>query len=291
MRYVKWLSLPVIGIVLTVGIIYQARLSGMGQPAPARASTASSFANLKAEGRVVTYPGSEVVVSTDVDGTIVRLLVQEKDVVRKGQLIAELRSDDLRAQIDEATARVAEAESDIHLYEVEVKRAESLWEQKVGTRQAVDRAQRDVDGARARRDTAQANVRALEARLAKNLIYAPISGTVVERHIQQGETMKQGAPIVTIADLGRVRVEAEIDEFDAARIRMGLPVRVTAEGYEGSGWQGAVEEIPDAVTSRRLKPLDPGRPTDTRVLLVKVAFQQKTPLKLGQRVELEFEQK
>jgi RND family efflux transporter MFP subunit len=290
MRFLKWLSLPVIGMLLTLGIIYQSRVAGMTQPSAVRAS-ASAPASLKAEGRVVTYPGSEVVVSTDVDGTIVRLLVKEKDVVQKGQLIAELRSDDLRAQIDEAKARVAEAESDIHLYEIEVKRAESLWEEKVGTRQAVDRAQRDVEGARARRDTAQASVRALEARLAKNLIYAPISGTIVERHIQQGETMKQGTPVVTIADLGRMRVEAEVDEFDGARIRLGLPVRVTAEGYEGSGWQGAVEEIPDAVTSRRLKPLDPGRPTDTRVLLVKCAFQQQTPLKLGQRVELEFDGK
>ena len=288
MRFLKWLSLPVIGIILTVGIIYQARLNGMGQPSPARVATPAN-ANLKAEGRVVTYPGSEVVVSTDVDGTIVRLLVKEKDVVKKGQLIAELRSDDLRAQIDEAKARVAEADSDIHLYEIEVKRAEGLWQEKVGTRQAVDRAQRDVESARARRDTAQASVRALEARLEKNLIYAPISGTVVERNIQQGETMKQGTPIVTIADLSRVRVEAEIDEFDGARIHLGLPVRVSAEGYN-SGWQAKVEEIPDAVTSRRLKPLDPGRPTDTRVLLVKCAFQEKTPLKLGQRVELEFDE-
>ncbi len=290
MKFMKWLSLPVVGILLTVGIIYQARVSGMGAPSPARVSTSDS-ANLKAEGRVVTYPGAEVVVSTDVDGTIVRLLAKEKDVVRKGQLIAELRSDDLRAQIDEAKARVAEADSDIHLYEIEVKRAEGLWQEKVGTRQAVDRAERDVESARARRDTEQASVRALEARLEKNLIYAPISGTVVERNIQQGETMKQGTPIVTIADLTRVRVEAEIDEFDGARIHLGLPVRVTAEGYPADGWQAKVEEIPDAVTSRRLKPLDPGRPIDTRVLLVKCAFAGKTPLKLGQRVELEFDQK
>ncbi len=49
-----------------------------------------------------------------------------------------------------------------------------------------------------------------------------------------------------------------------------------------------MEEIPDEVEGRKLKPEDPGKPTDTRVLLVKVAFDEATPLKLGQRVEVDF---
>ena len=46
-----------------------------------------------------------------------------------------------------------------------------------------------------------------------------------------------------------------------------------------------MEEIPRSVTLRRLKPQDPGRPTDTRILAVKVAFAEPTPLKLGATVE------
>ena len=92
----------------------------------------------------------------------------------------------------------------------------------------------------------------------------------------------------TIADLKRVRIEAEVDEFDAGRVALGAPVVVRAEGYDGQSWRGRVEEIPDAVSGRKLKPQDPGRPQDTRVLLVKVALDQATPLKLGQRVEVEI---
>ena len=50
-----------------------------------------------------------------------------------------------------------------------------------------------------------------------------------------------------------------------------------------------MEEIPDSVTLRRLKPQDPSRPTDTRILAVKVAFAEKTPLKLGTTVELRIQ--
>ena len=87
-----------------------------------------------------------------------------------------------------------------------------------------------------------------------------------------------------------MRIEAEVDEFDAGRVALGAPVIVRAEGYNNQQWKGRVEEIPDTVVGRRLKPEDPGRPTDTRVLLVKIALDGPTPLKLGQRVEVEIQQ-
>ena len=93
---------------------------------------------------------------------------------------------------------------------------------------------------------------------------------------------------MTIADLKKLRIEAEVDEFDAGRVTLGAEVVVKAEGFDDQQWRGIVEEIPDSVIARKLKPEDPGRPSDTRVLMVKVALQEKTPLKLGQRVEVEI---
>ena len=99
-----------------------------------------------------------------------------------------------------------------------------------------------------------------------------------------------GTRLVTIADTNRVRIEAEVDEFDAERVRLAQAVKITAEGYAGQSWGGVVEEIPDAVSEKNLKPQDPGRPTDARVLRVKIRFQEPTPLRLGQRVEVEIKQ-
>jgi multidrug resistance efflux pump len=113
---------------------------------------------------------------------------------------------------------------------------------------------------------------------------------ITSRFVQPGEAIAAGAPVVSIADLTRTRVEAEVDEFDAGRIHAGASATITAEGYEGT-WQGRVEEIPDSVTTRRLKPQDTSKPVDTRVLLVKVALNEATPLKLAQRVEIEFSTK
>ena len=62
-------------------------------------------------------------------------------------------------------------------------------------------------------------------------------------------------------------------------------------GLARATWRGTVEEIPDAVTTRRIKPQDTSKPIDTRVLLVKVAMAEPTPLKLAQRVEIAFSTK
>jgi len=102
------------------------------------------------------------------------------------------------------------------------------------------------------------------------------------------ETVAAGGQLLRVARMDRVRVEAEIDEFDLSRVRLSSPVKVHAEGMAGS-WRGHVEEVPANVVGRKLKPQDPARPSDTRILLVKVALDEPTPLKLGQRVELELE--
>jgi RND family efflux transporter MFP subunit len=297
--------IPLFALGLTLAVIVQVRSARGGSPsipglaalgagggekasaaqAPAAAETAQGIV---AEGRLVTYPGAEVVVAPEVGGTVVRLLVREKDRVRKGQTLAELKADDLRAELNEARARVAEAEADIRFADVDLDRAQRLLDAQVGTPATTDRARSTRDAAHARRQTALASVARLEALLAKTRIVAPIDGVVITRSVDAGEHVEPGEPLLTVANLDRTRIEAEVDEFDAGRVTLGSPVTVKAEGFAGQAWKGSVEEIPDAVVGRRLKPQDPGRPSDTRVLLVKVALGEATPLKLGQRVEVEI---
>jgi len=276
----------VVVVILTV-----AQVRGMRNPhATASGSTAPAArpqVRLAAEGRLVAYPGAEVTVSSDSAGTIESLLVKEKDVVRKGDVMAVVKADDTLAALSEARSRVGESKADIRLFDTERKRARQLFEQEVGSKQLWDKAQRDLEAAQARLSSTAAEVRRLQALVEKNVIRAPISGTVVARFVDAGERITDGDPVITLADLSRTRVEAEVDEFDIARVGMDAQVTVTAEGFTKQ-WSGRVEEIPDAVISRRLNPQDPSKPIDTRVLLVKVALEQPTPLKLGQRVEVQI---
>ena len=283
------LLIPLAGLALAGAVALQGRGLGAERRAePAANPAAAARERVVAEGRLVAYPGAEITLSAEVSGTLVELPIVEKQEVRRGQLVARLRADDLEAELAEARARLAEVAAEIRLAETELARSEQLLAKQVDTAARRDRARRDLEVASARRETALAAIARLGAELAKRRVLAPIDGVVLARAVDPGETLAARAPIATLADLARVRIEAEVDEFDAGRIRLGQAVTVRAEGYAGEGWRGTVEEIPDAVSGRRLKPQDPGRASDTRVLLVKVRLDAPTPLKLGQRVEVEI---
>jgi RND family efflux transporter MFP subunit len=285
----KALGFGLVTLAAVAGTVLQARgvvapraAGGTAQPVAEKPAAAG----VAAEGRVVAYPGAEVRVGAERGGRLVRVLVEEGAAVRKGQLLAEIESDELRAALAEARARVVEAEAEGRLADANLARRRQLAEEKILAVNDLDQATRDVETARARVETAKASVLRYEALLAKSRIAAPIAGTVVARRVDAGQMVETGDHAFTVADLGRLRIEGEAHEADAEAVVLGTEVTITADGYPGRSWRGRVEEIPDAVTLRRIKPQDPSRPTDARVLAVKVAFAEPAPLKLGTTVDL-----
>ena len=139
MQTLQRIALLVVAVFMLMALVVQARklesrgASNRRNVVPSK----STPAEIRAEGWVVAYPGADLTVGTDVAGTVVQMMVKEKDQVRKGQLIAELRSDDTRAALDEARATVAQADADIQLFDTEVHRAQMLFDEKVGTKQAL----------------------------------------------------------------------------------------------------------------------------------------------------------
>jgi HlyD family secretion protein len=277
-----------IGLGLAVATVLQARSAAVVATAPGARTTTAAARAVAAEGRVVTYPGAEVRVSAERGGRLVRLEVQEGDPVREGQVLAEIESDELRAALSEARGRVAEAEAEVRLAELNRERRLKLLAQQIVSAHDADEADRDLERARARVVAARAEAVRYEAQLRKSRILAPLSGTVTARHVDAGETVETGDAVVTVADLDRLRVDAEADEADAGSLAVGALAAITADGYPGREWRGRVEEVADSVTLRRLKPQDPSRPTDTRILAVKVAFEEPSPLRLGTTVELKI---
>jgi HlyD family secretion protein len=243
-----------------------------------------------AEGRVAAYPGAEVTVGTEVLGTILEMPAREKATVRRGELLVQLRDDDLRASLGEARSRLTEVELALRLERARFG-MDRVLPGLVGQPSPSPNTRRDeLTAAEAHRAAARAAVARRGSGAAHDRILAPIDGVVIARHADPGETVAPAAPLVTIADLARLRIEAEVDEFDIPHIAPDAEATITAEGYPGPGWRGRVEEIADTVGPRRTRPEDPARSPDTRVLLVRIAFLQKTPLKLGQRVEVEITQ-
>jgi HlyD family secretion protein len=259
-------STLVLGSLLAGVAVYewqQAKAGNVIGSARAQAkSSRSQPQNVLAEGRVTVPVGAEITIGAELSGKLLRLSVKEQDRVKAGDVIGEIDVKEQQAALNEAWARVvAEA--------------------------TLDRSVHDSTAAESHRGALLAGAARISATIAKAKLIAPIDATVTQRLADAGEMVSAGTPIVTLTDLGHLRVDAEVGEFDAARVRLGADVTIRAEGYEPR-WHGKVAEIPDRVVPRALKPLDPSRPVDTRVLVIKVELSEPVPLKLGQRVEVEI---
>ena len=158
--------------------------------------------------------------------------------MRAGDLLAEIESDEMRAALEEARARVTEGEAEVRLAELARERRQRLVDEKILAAHDLDQATRDLDTARARVLTAQASVSRYEAQLRKSRIVAPIAGTVTARQVDAGQTVETGDAAFTLANLARLRIEGEAHEADAGAIVLGAPVQITAEGYPGQSWKG-----------------------------------------------------
>jgi RND family efflux transporter MFP subunit len=266
---------------------WQQARSGRVIPLAQAKAGAQTPQNVLAEGRVAVPPGAEITVGAELDGKLLSLSVTEQQSVKAGDVLGEVDVKEQQAALGEAWARVREAGADVDFSTRERKRAQQLWNSNVVAEASLDRSVHDASSAQRRRSSLLAGAARISANIAKAKLVAPIDGVVTQRFADAGEMVAVGTPIVTLTDLSRLRVEAEVGEFDSARVRLGADVTIRAEGYE-QRWRGKVQEIPDRVGPRSLKPLDPSRPVDTRVLLVKIALAEPLPLKLGQRVEVEL---
>jgi RND family efflux transporter MFP subunit len=284
MKNATLVGLGIVGVGLVGITVVQAW--NVSAPATHAAPSGPAVRLVAAEGRVAAYPGAEVRVAAERVGRLVRVHVEEGQTVRSGQVLAEIESDELRASVEQSQARLAEAEAQARLAEVTLGRRERLAQEGVLSPHDLDEARNGRDTAQARIATWRADIERQRSQLARSRVLAPLSGVVTLRSVDAGETVETGQVLFSVADLRRLRVEAEADEADASQIAVGAPVMVTAQGWTGQSWRGSVEEVADSVTPRRLKPQDPARPTDTRVLAVKVAFTEPSPLKLGATVEL-----
>ena len=281
-------TLVFVGVALGVASYewHQAKSATLPSGAAPKAKAANSAAVL-AEGRLMAYPDAEVTLGAETNGKLLKLLVHERDHVERGDVIAEIDVAEQRAALNEAWARVKEADPDIAYLAQERSRSEQLFARNAVARAAYDKSTHDAESATRHRTALLATSARLKAQVDKATVRAPIAGTVTTRFVEAGAYVSPGAPIVTLVDLTRLRVQAEIGEFDTARVALGAKVTLRAEGYAPT-WRGSVEEIPDEVVARQMKPLDPSRPVDTRVLLVKIRLDEPVPLRLGQRVEVEI---
>ena len=226
-------------------------------------------------------PLSRVAVKPKLPGTIEKMLVDIGDAVTMGQTIATIDRREIDAQADAAVATVSVGKAALETAEaslanavLEHDRAQNLFDKGALPRQRLDGAQTLHRSAVAQRDLAAANLAQAEAALRRArevqrnaTITSPVNGYVVERNYDAG-AIPGDKPVVVVADMRQMKLEAGVSELEAGRIRVGLKARVSVQAKPGQTFDGVLAAIAPEVDERnRHFMIDVRVPNANRALL------------------------
>jgi HlyD family secretion protein len=188
-----------------------------------------------------------VQVGSQISGTIKALHADFNDIVKKGQLLAQIDPELLRAQVVQAQADFDKSIASANLAKREYERAQSLFENHLISESDKETALTNSELAQANVKSSQANIDRLKTNLNYATILSPIDGVVISRDVDLGQTVAASlsAPtLFTIAqDLTKMQVNAVIDEADIGKIEDGQDVIFTVDAYPDKSFTGIVKQI------------------------------------------------
>ena len=192
-------------------------------------------------------PVETVEVGTQVSGKVEKIYVDFNDVVKKGDLLAELDKLTLNQSLSRAKASLTSAESQLNYAKLTYERTKQLYESNAATLAAYQEAQNTYTQAQMSKKNAQAAYDQAKVDLSYAEIYSPIDGIVLDRAVEVGQTVAASfstPTLFTLAnDLTKMQVEADVDEADIGQVKEGQRVTFTVDAYLGENFNGTVSQI------------------------------------------------
>lgn len=215
---------------------------------------------VRAEASGQIEPIRVVEVKSKISGELTRITVETGDEVQQGALIGTVDPRDVRNAYAQAAADLELARARVETARAQRRRAEQLAKEGILSTQDLENARLEETNARAQLLKARTNLELAQEKTGDVTIRAPISGTVIEKTVEQGQIIASasgnvsgGTTLVKMADLSTVRARALVDEVDIGRIRAGQDATVEVEAYPGRTFRGKVIKIePQAVVEQNV---------------------------------------
>jgi len=192
-------------------------------------------------------PVTKVAVGTQVSGIISEIRVDFNDQVQKGQVVASIDPTLLESAVRDAQANLAKNLAQFQQLQSEYTRFEKLSREGLVSQTEYDTAKYSLEVGRETVSSSEIALARAKQNLSYATIYAPISGTVIERNVDVGQTVAASfsAPqLFLIAnDLRRMQILATVDESDIGRIREGQSVRFRVQAYPDRTFEGTARQV------------------------------------------------
>jgi HlyD family secretion protein len=188
-----------------------------------------------------------VQVGTQVSGIINRIYVDFNDQVRRGQLMAEIDTTLLVSAVQDARSAVNRNLAQRDFAKVELDRITGLYELAFSTEVEYNQAAYDLQLAEANLVSARISLERADRNLRYAKIYAPMNGVVIERSVEEGQTVAASLStpqlFLLANDLSKLEIMASVDESDIGQIKEGQEVRFTVQAYDEVTFHGKVRQV------------------------------------------------
>lgn len=185
-------------------------------------------------------------VGTQVSGTVKKLHVDFNDKVSQGQPLAELDPALFQAQAAQSDASVNSAQATLELAQANEARMRNLFKQEYISRQELDQSVQALKSARAQLALARAQNLKDRTNLAYSVIRSPVSGVVVSREVDTGQTVAASFQTPTLfkiaQDLSKMQIDSNFAEADVGSIQVGQPVRFSVDAFPNRTFKAVVKQ-------------------------------------------------
>jgi membrane fusion protein (multidrug efflux system) len=188
------------------------------------------------------YVGAETATITPlINAPVAQVLVRETQNVNAGDILVQLDDSDTRILLAQAQADLARAQADAATAGVDLRRRSALAPEGAVSADELTAAQNAASTSRAALLAAQARVQAAELALSRATIRAPIAGVISNKHVDIGQQVQAGAPLMVIAPITSAYVDANFKEGQLRNVRAGQPVELHSDLYgDGVTYHGTV---------------------------------------------------
>ncbi len=192
----------------------------------------------------------DVMISSEVDGIVKSIKVEEGTAVSKGSLLVEINETDYLLDKQRAEAALKQAEATLANVKSEFQRKESLYKEELITRQQYDDISTRVILAEADLAKAKSMLESSEERLARTRIYSPLNGMVKEKKISSGDFVRISSPLLHLIKVDPLKLHFTISEKDIASLKTGQEVDFTVDSFPDKKFRGRVNLLYPNVEER-----------------------------------------
>lgn len=256
----KYILIAAAAVIIALIIVGKSN-SGKGIPVTVKHPEIGTIVeSIPANGKI--QPVTEVKISPDVSGEIIKLNYQEGDTVKKGDLILQIKQDvyisardRAEASLNAVKAQYLQQEAQLKQIELNHRRNELLYGKNTISQADYEKslaeyqiAQSQLKAAEFNVKSAQASLKEAEENLVKTNIYAPMSGTISKLSVEIGErvvgtTQMAGTEMLRIADLSQMEVLVDVNEIDIIRLAPKDTATIEVDAYPGRKFKGMVTQV------------------------------------------------